>query len=89
MWFWLMKAITLRPTALSTAGRPRPGRLSAMPYLRCPRCGLLAHVLATAHTEEVHCPRCCAHEQQIRLTPLEESLRHIYTPPREHPEAAR
>jgi uncharacterized paraquat-inducible protein A len=59
-----------------------------MPYLRCPNCGLLAHVIATAHADVLNCPRCRAHEQEIRLTPLEESLRHRSSPPEGHPKPA-
>jgi uncharacterized paraquat-inducible protein A len=52
-----------------------------MPYLRCPNCGLLAHVVATGHTAVTHCPRCRARQQQQhRLTPVEESLEHLSAP---------
>jgi hypothetical protein len=51
-----------------------------MPYLRCPNCGLLAHVVATADTPPIHCPRCRAIHHETRLTPLEDSLRDLSTP---------
>jgi phage FluMu protein Com len=44
-----------------------------MPYVRCPGCGLLAHVLVTDHPA-IHCPRCRTDERHIVLEPLEESL---------------
>jgi uncharacterized paraquat-inducible protein A len=44
-----------------------------MPYLRCPNCGLLAHVIPAAHAHVLNCPRCRAHEQEIPLAPLEDS----------------
>jgi Zn-finger nucleic acid-binding protein len=48
-----------------------------MPYLRCPSCGLLAHVLVNDDTAVIHCPRCRAVQQDIRLEPLEKSLRQV------------
>jgi uncharacterized paraquat-inducible protein A len=60
-----------------------------MPYLRCPNCGLLAHVIPTAHSDELHCPRCRAHEQEVGLTPVEESLRLLSPPPEEFPGRSR
>jgi uncharacterized paraquat-inducible protein A len=50
-----------------------------MPYLRCPSCGLLAHLTATDETAAIHCPRCRAIQQDIQLEPLEESLGHVET----------
>jgi Zn-finger nucleic acid-binding protein len=52
-----------------------------MPYLRCPNCGLLAHMMATAEADVVHCPRCRGGEEEFQLAPLEESLRHVSAPP--------
>jgi uncharacterized paraquat-inducible protein A len=52
-----------------------------MPYLRCPNCGLLAHVLAADPSTVVHCPRCRALPRQIELAPLEESLRSLSATP--------
>jgi uncharacterized paraquat-inducible protein A len=52
-----------------------------MPYLRCPTCSLLAHVVETDHSPVIHCPRCRALHQEVRLAPLEESLRHLSPPP--------
>ena len=52
-----------------------------MPYLRCPTCGLLAHVSAIDHTTVIHCPRCRAAQQQSRLSPVEESLEHVSPEP--------
>jgi uncharacterized paraquat-inducible protein A len=54
-----------------------------MPYLRCPNCGLLAHVITTAHAGALGCPRCRSHDREIRLTPLEESLRSLSPRPAE------
>jgi uncharacterized paraquat-inducible protein A len=56
-----------------------------MPYLRCPSCGLLAHLTATDETAAIHCPRCRAIQQDIRLEPLEESLGQVETAPGSHP----
>jgi uncharacterized paraquat-inducible protein A len=56
-----------------------------MPYLRCPNCGLLAHVIADAHSHVLNCPRCRAGEQEFRLAPLEDSLRHPSPPPEASP----
>jgi phage FluMu protein Com len=52
-----------------------------MPYLRCPSCGLLAHIGAPADTAVIHCPRCRAIQKQIQLAPLEESLEHVSVAP--------
>jgi uncharacterized paraquat-inducible protein A len=45
-----------------------------MPYLRCPSCGLLAHVLVIDQMVAIHCPRCRAVQKESRLEPLEQSL---------------
>ena len=45
-----------------------------MPYVRCPSCGLLAH-MATDGSAPVNCPRCRALQQDVQLLPVEESLR--------------
>jgi hypothetical protein len=48
-----------------------------MPYLRCPNCGLLAHI-ATGGGAAIECSRCRAGlGKDVRLLPLEESLRHL------------
>jgi uncharacterized paraquat-inducible protein A len=61
-----------------------------MPYLRCPSCGLLAHVTATDDTTVIHCPRCRAAQQHSRLGPLEDSLQKLSAPPeQQHPKPAR
>jgi uncharacterized paraquat-inducible protein A len=60
-----------------------------MPYLRCSNCGLLAHVIEGDHTGMIHCPRCRAHEKQIQLAPLEESLRLSAGAPEQQPKPVR
>jgi|Tabmets5t2r1_1033131.scaffolds.fasta_scaffold04211_6 hypothetical protein len=57
-----------------------------MPYLRCPGCGLLAHVHEIDQAA-IHCPRCRTDEQSNVLQPLEQSL-HIAEEPGEHPKRA-
>jgi hypothetical protein len=57
-----------------------------MPYLRCPSCGLLAHVPGE---EPVQCSRCRSFGRHALLLPLEESLAHIDISPvaaGEHPD---
>jgi phage FluMu protein Com len=45
-----------------------------MPYMRCPSCGLLAHVTRDG-SAEIECARCrSALEKQVQMLPLEESL---------------
>jgi phage FluMu protein Com len=51
-----------------------------MPYFRCPSCGLLAHVNGD-HTAAIHCARCRALQKDVRLLPLEQSLKQIDRPP--------
>ena len=60
-----------------------------MPYLKCPNCGLLAHVIATNHTALIHCPRCRALQQNIQLTPLEDRRRHLSGSPEQQLKPAR
>jgi phage FluMu protein Com len=45
-----------------------------MPYLRCPKCGMLAHTASDAAVA-ITCPRCRALHQRVLLAPVEESLR--------------
>jgi uncharacterized paraquat-inducible protein A len=60
-----------------------------MPYLRCPSCDLLAHVIAPDDTTVIHCPRCRAAERQTGLGPLEESVQEMSAPPGQDPKPAR
>jgi phage FluMu protein Com len=60
-----------------------------MPYLRCPNCGLLAHLIAGAHNAELHCPRCRAIQQQIGMVVVEESPRYLSTAPERETRPAR
>jgi uncharacterized paraquat-inducible protein A len=57
-----------------------------MPYLRCPNCGLLAHVTTTDQTPVVHCPRCRALQHQKQLEPLEQSLQTLTPAPEQGPQ---
>jgi uncharacterized paraquat-inducible protein A len=45
-----------------------------MPDLRCPDCGLLAHLVATDAPAAIHCPRCRALAREVQLAPLEDPL---------------
>jgi hypothetical protein len=48
-----------------------------MPYMRCPSCGLLAHVTRDG-AADIDCARCrSALEKQVQMLPLEESLSHV------------
>jgi phage FluMu protein Com len=55
-----------------------------MPYMRCPGCGLLAH-MGTDGSPPVYCPRCKALQHEVRLRPVEESLRLDHQAPAESP----
>jgi uncharacterized paraquat-inducible protein A len=52
-----------------------------MPYLRCPTCGLLAHVTAIDHATVIHCPRCRGAQRHSRLSPLEEPVEDLSAAP--------
>jgi hypothetical protein len=45
-----------------------------MPYMRCPSCGLLAHVTRNG-SADMECARCrSALDKHVQMLPLEESL---------------
>ena len=77
--------IATRPRTRAAAG---PAEAVAMPYLRCPSCGLLAHATSSDHTTPIHCPRCRAAQRHSQLRPLEHSLQPLTAPPEQHPKPA-